>query len=141
MGTCKKLCIRISLFLLAVNFIFCISSAPAQTSKPVKQANQKKEVSQLASSSMVHEKKAGDKPPERDRKKEMPPPRMQFDDKSRVEKAKKRSVVKQTEARNRVELFRHLPQYERGNQLSDLGSSFFKIDDVHPAVYKVCNIS
>ncbi|KAJ0578025.1 putative nagB/RpiA transferase, initiation factor 2B-like protein [Helianthus annuus] len=113
------------------------AKAPAQTSKPVKQANQKKDVPQLASSSVVHEKKGGDKPPEKDRKKDMPPPRMQFDDKNRVEKAKKRSVVKQTEARNRVELFRHLPQYERGNQLSDLGSSFFQIDDVHPTVYKV----
>ncbi|KAK9080358.1 hypothetical protein SSX86_000116 [Deinandra increscens subsp. villosa] len=113
------------------------AQAPAQTSKPVKQANQKNDVSQLASSSVVHEKKGGDKPPIKDRKKEMPRTRMQFDDKSRVEKAQKRSVIKQTEARNRVELFRHLPQYERGNQLSDLGSSFFQIDDVHPAVYKV----
>ncbi|KAI3825612.1 hypothetical protein L1987_07111 [Smallanthus sonchifolius] len=112
-------------------------SAPAQKSKPVKQANQKKDVQPLASSSGVPEKKRGDKPPEKDRKKDVPPPRMQFDDKSRVEKAKKRSVVKQTEARNRVELFRHLPQYERGNQLSDLESTFFQHDDVHPAVYKV----
>ncbi|XP_076917339.1 translation initiation factor eIF2B subunit delta-like [Bidens hawaiensis] len=111
-----------------------ILSAPSQASKPAKQ---KKDVSQPPASS-VHEKKGGDnKPPEKDRKKDMPPPRMQFDDKTRVEKAKKRSVIKQTEARNRVELFRHLPQYERGNQLSDLGSSFFQIDDVHPSVYKI----
>ncbi|KAI3686605.1 hypothetical protein L1987_80285 [Smallanthus sonchifolius] len=113
------------------------AKAPEQTSKPEKQANQKKYVSQLASSSVVHEKKGGDKPLEKDRKKDMPPPRMQFDNKSWVEKAKKRSVVKQTEARNRVEIFRHLPQYERGNQLSDLGSSFFQMGDMHPAVYKV----
>ncbi|KAJ6734963.1 TRANSLATION INITIATION FACTOR EIF-2B DELTA SUBUNIT [Salix purpurea] len=83
------------------------------------------------------EKKAGDRPPEKDRKKEVPQPRMQFDDKSRVEKAKRRAVVKQTEARNRVELFRHLPQYERGTQRTELQSKFFELDPVHPAVYKV----
>ncbi|XP_037492112.1 translation initiation factor eIF-2B subunit delta isoform X2 [Jatropha curcas] len=62
---------------------------------------------------------------------------MQYDDKSRVDKAKKRAVVKQTEARSRVELFRHLPQYERGTQLPDLESKFFQLDPMHPAVYKV----
>ncbi|XP_023767058.1 uncharacterized protein LOC111915648 isoform X2 [Lactuca sativa] len=114
------------------------TSAPAQTSKPVRQPNQKKESGPLlVSSTLVNEKKGSEKAVEKDRKKEMPPPRMQFDDKNRVEKAKKRSVVKQTEARNRVELFRHLPQYERGNQLSDLESKFFQLDHVHPAVYKV----
>lgn len=62
---------------------------------------------------------------------------MQYDDKSRVEKAKRRAVVKQTEARNRVELFRHLPQYEHGSQLPDLEARFFHLSPVHPAVYKV----
>ncbi|KAJ6402649.1 hypothetical protein OIU84_014703 [Salix udensis] len=83
------------------------------------------------------EKKGGDRPPEKDRKKEVPQPRMQYDDKSRVEKAKRRAVVKQTEARNRVELFRHLPQYERGTQLPELESKLFELDPMHPAVYKV----
>nr|GEX07011.1 initiation factor 2B-related protein [Tanacetum cinerariifolium] len=55
---------------------------------------------------------------------------MQFDDENRVE-------IQQTEARNRVEMFRHLPQYERANQLSDLESKFFQLDHVHPAVYEV----
>ncbi|XP_068303936.1 uncharacterized protein [Pyrus communis] len=95
------------------------------------------------SSVAVSEKKGGgggggsERPPEKERKKEVPHPRMQYDDKSRVEKAKRRSVVKQTEARNRVELFRHLPQYEHGTQLPDLESKFFQLDPVHPAVYKV----
>lgn len=79
----------------------------------------------------------GERAVEKERKKEVPPPRMQYDDMSRVEKAKRRSVVKQTEARNRVELFRHLPQYEHGTQLPDLESRFFQLDPVHPAVYKV----
>ncbi|KAJ6707613.1 TRANSLATION INITIATION FACTOR EIF-2B [Salix viminalis] len=83
------------------------------------------------------EKKGGDRPQEKDRKKEVPQPRMQYDDKSRVEKAKRRAVVKQTEARNRVELFRHLPQYERGTQLPELESKLFELDPMHPAVYKV----
>ncbi|XP_012575335.1 uncharacterized protein [Cicer arietinum] len=83
------------------------------------------------------EKKGGDRPSEKDRKKDVPHPRLQYDDKSRVEKAKRRAVVNQTEARNRVELFRHLPQYEHGSQLPDLEAKFFQIDPVHPSVYKV----
>ncbi|KAK7381119.1 hypothetical protein VNO78_33643 [Psophocarpus tetragonolobus] len=83
------------------------------------------------------EKKGGEVPLEKDRKKDAPQPRMQYDDKSRVEKAKRRAVVKQTEAKNRVELFRHLPQYEHGSQLPDLEAKFFHLSPVHPAVYKV----
>ncbi|CAN6929390.1 unnamed protein product [Brassica oleracea] len=60
-----------------------------------------------------------------------------YDDESRVVKAKRRAVVKQTEAKNRVELFRHLPQYEHGTQLPDLETKFFLLDPMHPAVYKV----
>ncbi|KAG0478848.1 hypothetical protein HPP92_013567 [Vanilla planifolia] len=75
--------------------------------------------------------------PDKDRKKEVPQPSMQFDDRSRVEKAKRRAVVNQFEARNRVELFRHLPQYEHGTQLPYLESKFFHLDHIHPSVYKV----
>ncbi|KAL0912054.1 hypothetical protein M5K25_017997 [Dendrobium thyrsiflorum] len=75
--------------------------------------------------------------PDKDRKKDIPQPRMQFDDKNRVEKAKRRAVVNQFEARNRVELFRHLPQYEHGPQLPYLESKFFHLDHIHPSVYKV----
>ncbi|KAL6182942.1 hypothetical protein ACLB2K_044354 [Fragaria x ananassa] len=115
-------------------------SGGGATSKPVKQSSQKKEMQKkettaVASSVVASEKKGGDRPT--DRRKDVPPPRMQFDDKSRVEKAKKRSVVNQTEAKNRVELFRHLPQYERGTQLPDLESKFFQLDPMHPAIYKV----
>ncbi|KAI5432424.1 hypothetical protein KIW84_036241 [Lathyrus oleraceus] len=38
---------------------------------------------------------------------------------------------------NRVELFRHLQQYEHGSQLPDLEAKFFKLGLVHPSVYKV----
>lgn len=85
----------------------------------------------------VSEKKGSERAPEKERKKDVPPPRMQFDDKNRVEKAKKRSVVHQTEAIYRVELFRHLPQYEHGTQLPDLESKFFQLEPMHPAIYKV----
>ncbi|GAB4845330.1 hypothetical protein Ancab_038738 [Ancistrocladus abbreviatus] len=108
-----------------------------KTSKVVKQASQKKDVIKATPSVLISDKKGGDRPLERDKKKDVPPPRMQYDDKSRVDKAKKRSIVKQTEAQNRVELFRHLPQYEHGNQLPDLESKFFHLDALHPAVYKV----
>ncbi|KAF2298092.1 hypothetical protein GH714_013702 [Hevea brasiliensis] len=115
-----------------------ISSEGAATSKPVKQQpSRKKDALPAATSVAASDRKGVDRPPEKERKKEVPPPRMQFDDKNRVEKAKKRAVVNQTEARNRVELFRHLPQYERGSQLPDLESKFFLLDPMHPAVYKV----
>ncbi|PRQ16456.1 hypothetical protein RchiOBHm_Chr7g0184441 [Rosa chinensis] len=115
-------------------------SGGGATSKPVKQSSQKKEMQKkdtpgVASSVVASDKKGGDRPT--DRRKDVPPPRMQFDDKSRVEKAKRRAVVNQTEAKNRVELFRHLPQYERGTQLPDLESKFFQLDPMHPAIYKV----
>ncbi|KAK7838561.1 translation initiation factor eIF2B subunit delta [Quercus suber] len=110
-----------------------VASANAKPSKATKPPSQKNDSATVASS----EKKGSDRPPEKDRKKDAPHPRMQYDDKSRVEKAKRRAVVKQTEARNRVELFRHLPQYEHGTQLPDLESKFFQLDPVHPVVYKV----
>ncbi|KAB2015709.1 hypothetical protein ES319_D08G044800v1 [Gossypium barbadense] len=110
-----------------------VTSANTKPSKAAKSSSQKNDGSQVAAS----EKKGGDRAPEKDRKKDAPHPRMQYDDKSRVEKAKKRAVVKQTEARNRVELFRHLPQYEHGTQLPDLETKFFELDPMHPAVYKV----
>ncbi|KAL5082792.1 hypothetical protein RYX36_011213 [Vicia faba] len=88
-------------------------------------------------SAVASEKKGGDRSSEKDRKKDVPHPRMQYDDKSRVEKAKRRAVVNQTESRNRVELFRHLPQYEHGSQLPDLEAKFFQLGPVHPSVYKV----
>uniref|UniRef100_A0A6M2EM25 Translation initiation factor eIF2B subunit delta n=1 Tax=Populus davidiana TaxID=266767 RepID=A0A6M2EM25_9ROSI len=111
-----------------------VASVNTKSTKSVKPPpSQKNDSSTVAAS----EKKGGDRPPEKDRKKEVPQPRMQYDDKSRVEKAKRRAVVKQTEARNRVELFRHLPQYERGTQLPELESKFFELDPMHPAVYKV----
>lgn len=108
-----------------------------QSGKPAKQPPQKKDGGPMMSSAALSETKGGDGPPEKDRKKDVPAPRMQFDDKNRVEKAKKRALVKKIEARNRVELFRHLPQYEQGTQLPDLESRFFHLDTMHPAVYKV----
>ncbi|XP_073060740.1 translation initiation factor eIF2B subunit delta-like [Primulina eburnea] len=107
----------------------------ANANKAVKVVPLRKDSSLVASS----EKKGGDRQPDKDRKKDVPHPRirMQFDDENRVEKAKKRSVVKQIEAKNRIELFRHLPQYEHGTRLPDLEAKFFQLGPVHPSVYKV----
>ncbi|CAL9060399.1 uncharacterized protein LOC135678097 [Musa acuminata AAA Group] len=105
--------------------------------KVVKPPAQKKDGPQVANPSVSSEKKVVDRPPEKDRKKDVPPPRMQFDDIHRVEKAKRRAVVYQFEAKNRVELFRHLPQYIHGTQLPDLETKFFQLDPMHPSVYKV----
>ncbi|PQP91914.1 translation initiation factor eIF-2B subunit delta [Prunus yedoensis var. nudiflora] len=92
--------------------------------KPAKQSVQKKDPPPVASSVAASDKKGGDRPPEKERKKDVPPPRMQFDDKNRVDKAKRRAVVNQTEAKNRVELFRHLPQYEQELSFLILSQSF-----------------
>ncbi|XVE71968.1 hypothetical protein DITRI_Ditri11bG0000700 [Diplodiscus trichospermus] len=109
------------------------SQSATKPSKAAKSPSQKNEDSQVAAS----EKKRVDRAPEKDRKKDAPHPRMQYDDMSRVEKAKRRAVVKQTEVRNRVELFRHLPQYEHGTQLPDLETKLFALDPMHHAIYKV----
>ncbi|MQL82808.1 hypothetical protein Taro_015286 [Colocasia esculenta] len=113
------------------------ASAGAEQGKTAKPSSQKKDTAQVTGNVATQDKKGVDRPPEKDRKKEVPPPRMQFDDKSRVEKAKRRAVVNQSEARNIVELFRHLPQYIHGTQLPDLESKFFQLDPMHPSVYKV----
>ncbi|XP_012699802.1 translation initiation factor eIF-2B subunit delta [Setaria italica] len=99
-------------------------------------ASLKKDVTQV-NPPVASDKKTDECPPDKDRKKDLPQPRMQFDDVHRVVKAKKRSVVNQSEAQNRVELFRHLPQYAHGTQLPDLESKFFQPDLMHPSVYKV----
>ncbi|KFK33240.1 hypothetical protein AALP_AA6G348400 [Arabis alpina] len=109
-----------------------VASTNVKAVKPVKSIAQKNDGVVAA---VVSEKKGGLS--EKDRKKDAPHPRMQYDDESRVVKAKRRAVVKQTEAKNRVELFRHLPQYEHGTQLPDLETKFFQLDPMHPAVYKV----
>eukprot|EP00262_Sarcandra_glabra_P001741 TRINITY_DN1188_c0_g1_i1.p1 TRINITY_DN1188_c0_g1~~TRINITY_DN1188_c0_g1_i1.p1 ORF type:complete len:700 (+),score=104.11 TRINITY_DN1188_c0_g1_i1:109-2208(+) len=116
-----------------------VGAAPmnAKQAKVVKPPLQRKDSAVATASVAASEKKGIDRLPDKDRKKDVPHPRMQFDDKQRVEKAKRRAVVKQTEARNIVELFRHLPQYVHGTQLPDLESKFFKLDPMHPAVYKV----
>lgn len=65
---------------------------------------------------------------------------MQFDDRDRVAKATKKNIVEQTETKNRVELFRHLPQYVHGSQLPSAEAKFFRVQEPghpHPAVYQV----
>ncbi|CAH2036200.1 unnamed protein product [Thlaspi arvense] len=108
-------------------------SGRAKPSKATKQPQPKKEG--LPGTSSVSEKKSV--AVEKERKMDVPQTQMQYDDKSRVEKAKKRSVVEQSESKNKVELFLHLPQYERGNQLPNLTSNIFTLDTIHHAVYKV----
>ncbi|XP_074317232.1 translation initiation factor eIF2B subunit delta-like [Silene latifolia] len=108
-----------------------------KVAKVNKLALQKKNATFVASSVGVSEMRGGERPSEKENKKGNPTPRMQYDDKSRVDKTKKRSLVKHTEAKNRVDLFGHLPQYEYKNELSDLESKFFELDQVHPAVFKV----
>ncbi|XP_039032591.1 uncharacterized protein LOC120167731 [Hibiscus syriacus] len=115
------------------------SSTPggAASSKHMKQPPQKKDGPPAASSVAASERIGVDRPVEKERKKDLPPPRMQFDDASRVGKAKRRSVLNQPEARNRVELFRHLPPHKNGSQLPYLESKFFELHEMHPAVYKL----
>ncbi|XP_020688341.1 probable translation initiation factor eIF-2B subunit delta [Dendrobium catenatum] len=93
--------------------------------------------SQTKYGSSVASERRVDRNPDKDGKKDVSQSSMQFDDKSRVEKAKRRAAVGHFEARNSVELFRHLPQYEHGPQLQYLESKFFHLDHIHPSVYKV----
>ncbi|KAJ4881849.1 NagB/RpiA/CoA transferase-like superfamily protein [Raphanus sativus] len=108
-------------------------SSRAKPSKTAKQTQPKKDVPQVTSS--LSEKRTVSV--EKERRMDVPQAQMQYDDKSRVDKAKRRSVVEQTESKNKVELFLHLPQYERGNQLPNLSSNIFTLDTIHHAVYKV----
>ena len=104
--------------------------------KSTKQSSQKKGGPSCVSP-VATDKNAGNRPLDKDRKMDAPSPRMQFDDKSRLEKARRCAVVNPTESRNKVELFQHLPQYEYGTQLPNLESKFFQIGSVHPAVFEV----
>ncbi|KAL2629574.1 hypothetical protein R1flu_014260 [Riccia fluitans] len=107
-----------------------------QPAKGAKPAQQMKDTSDRRSRSVTWSSEKG---PEKEKKKDVPAPRMHYDDAERVAKAKKRSLVEQTETKNRVELFRHLPQFVHGTQLPSLESKFF-LDEAmhpHPAVYKV----
>ncbi|CAI8589538.1 unnamed protein product [Vicia faba] len=111
-------------------------SGKAALTKSKKQSSQKKDGPPVTSSVTI-DNKSGNRPLEKERKKEAPHQQLQYDDQNRVEKAKRRALVNQTEARNRVELFRHLPQYEHGAQVPNLESKLFHLDSVHPAVFKV----
>nr|KYP55837.1 Translation initiation factor eIF-2B subunit delta [Cajanus cajan] len=110
-------------------------SGGAASSKSTRHSSQKKD-GLLSMSLVATNKKSGDRPLEK-KKKHAPLPQMQFDDENRVEKARRRAVFDQTEARHRVELFLHLPQYEHGTRLAKLESMFFQLDSLHPAVWKV----
>ncbi|OEL30533.1 Translation initiation factor eIF-2B subunit delta [Dichanthelium oligosanthes] len=112
------------------------SDVSTKMSKQPKAGKAKKDVTQV-NPPVASDKKADERLPDKDRKKDVPQPRMQYDDVQRVVKAKKHSVVNQSEAQNRVALFRHLPQYAHGTQLPDLESKFFQPDLMHPSVYKV----
>ncbi|CAN6470886.1 unnamed protein product [Victoria cruziana] len=119
------------------------TSTGATPSKDVRPPppSKKKDGTSIGGAAATSDRKTPDRLSEKE-KKNVPAPRMQFDDTQRVEKAKKRALVKQTESRNRVELFRHLPQYVHGTLLPDLESKFFHSDHghhmhPHPAVYKV----
>jgi translation initiation factor eIF-2B subunit delta len=83
------------------------------------------------------DKRTGERHPERDQKKDAPQPRMQIDDAHRVEKAKRRSVVSQSETQKRVEFFRHLPPYTPSTLLSDIESKSFLLEAIRPSIYKV----
>ncbi|CAJ1944334.1 unnamed protein product [Sphenostylis stenocarpa] len=109
-------------------------SGRAAAGKSTKQPSRKK-VEPSCAFPVAAVKRAGDLLSEIDRKNDVPPPRVQFDDKSRMEKARRHAVVNPTD-RNRVELFQHLPQYEHGTKLSNLESKFFHLGLVHPSVFE-----
>ncbi|CAN6451477.1 unnamed protein product [Victoria cruziana] len=125
----------------AAGFGASTGAKPTKDNKPPP-PSKKKDGTSAGGAAATSDRKTPDRLPEKEKKKDVPPPRMQFDDTQRVEKARKRALVRRTESRNRVELFRHLPQYVHGTLLPDLESKFFHSDHghqmhPHPAVYKV----
>jgi len=113
-------------------------AAGGDSSQPKSSKGKKESVSEKKGA-QSSERKGSDKTSEKEKKKEVPAPRLQFDDMEKVAKALRRSLVEQTETKNRVELFRHLPQFVYGTQLPSLEAKFFQDDAAHPhpAVYQV----
>ncbi|KAL3664636.1 hypothetical protein V7S43_010385 [Phytophthora oleae] len=82
-------------------------------------------------------KEAGNKP----KKPEVPGPtaptpinvRLQYDDAKKMARRSKAAVVVRTQAQKQVEMFSHLPQYERESSLS-LNVGFSNKEEVHSAV-------
>lgn len=142
---CQSFCLHCCFANLSeVNeFMFCFFlegakvAAGGESSQPKSLKGKKDAVSEKKGAH--HERKGSDKSSEKEKKKEVPAPRLQFDDMEKVAKAKRRSIVEQTETKNRVELFRHLPQFVYGTQLPSLEAKFFQDDATHPhpAVYQV----
>lgn len=116
---------------------------PGGDSNQPKSSKGKKEGGTEKKQAQGPERKGSDKSVEKERKKEVPAPRKQYDDTERVQKGKKKSLIEQIETKNRVELFRHLPQFVYGTQLPSLEAKFFQDDATHPhpAVYQVWSVN
>uniref|UniRef100_A0AAV1TTL8 Translation initiation factor eIF2B subunit delta n=1 Tax=Peronospora matthiolae TaxID=2874970 RepID=A0AAV1TTL8_9STRA len=59
--------------------------------------------------------------------------RLQYDDAKKIARRSKAALVVRTQAQKQVEMFSHLPQYERESSLS-LNVGFSNKEEVHPAV-------
>ncbi|CAI5719596.1 unnamed protein product [Hyaloperonospora brassicae] len=59
--------------------------------------------------------------------------RLQYDDAKKIARRAKAALVVRTQAQKQVEMFSHLPQYERESSLS-LNVGFSNKEEVHPAV-------
>ena len=59
--------------------------------------------------------------------------RLQYDDAKKIARRSKAALVVRTQAQKQVEIFSHLPQYERESSLS-LNVGFSNKEEVHPAV-------
>ncbi|KAL2340619.1 hypothetical protein Fmac_008559 [Flemingia macrophylla] len=105
-------------------------SQSGKTDLSMRQSSQKKD------SPVAIHKKSGVRPLKRERKK-YASPKMQSNDNNRVQKEKRQALLDQTEARNIVELFSHLPHNEHWTQLPEIESRFFQLDSLHPSVLKV----
>jgi len=131
---CVLVLMLLVIFLTAEGSKAVAGTGRAAMGKSTKQSSQKKTG---PSSPVAADKNPGDRPLDKDRKKDAPHPRKQVDDETRMEKARRRAVGNPTESRTRVELFQHLPQYEHRTKLSNLESKFFHLGLVHPSVFEV----
>lgn len=101
-------------------------AAPAKREKLSKQERRARQEAQRAT------KEAPATTPKPTKKTESAAPRLQYDDAKKIARRSKGSVVVRTQAQKQVEMFAHLPQYERESSLSlNVG---FSNKEIHPSI-------
>lgn len=108
--------------------------------KAERRAQQEAQRQKKAEQKHSHQQQGGSKGQGRDAttsQQQRPGVAMQYDDKKRLEKRNKRSVVERVEAPKAVEMFAHLPQYEHWALQERLQKAQFDTSALHPAIMQL----